>query len=84
MSKRYDAMIPRPGKDNKTYWHRIGTGFLSDKGQMGIILDSLPIPDKDGRVSIQLFEPKPKGEAAATPAKSSRPVSEELNDDVPF
>jgi len=61
-SKRYDACTPREGRD-KTYWHRVGTFFVGEKDgkeRMTLYLDSYPTPDKDGRVVIMMFEPKPR------------------------
>lgn len=55
--KRYDVCSPRERKDGKTYWQRVGSAFEGDKG-IGIEFDALPLPDKDGRVSVRLFEPK--------------------------
>jgi hypothetical protein len=81
MAQRFDVCSPRPSKDGKTFWHRVGTAFQSDKG-IGLIFDSLPLPDKDGRVSVQLFEPKAKGDAPAKPA--DKPRREEMDDEVPF
>lgn len=78
MSTRYDVCAPRAGREGKTFWHRVGTAFKSDKGGIGIVFDSLPLPDKDGKVSVQLFEPKAK-----TPdAKSS--AGEDMSDSIPF
>lgn len=58
------ACAPRPGKEGKTFWHRVGTAFLKENGNIGILFDSYPLPDKEGRVNVQLFEPKPRdGEA---------------------
>ena len=55
--KRFDVCSPRERKDGKTYWQRVGSAFEGDKG-IGIEFDALPLPDKDGRVSVRLFEPK--------------------------
>ena len=57
---RYDLCSPRPKKDGGTFWHRVGTMFPSDKGGFSIFLDSLPIPDKDGRLVVKAFEPRDK------------------------
>lgn len=71
MTKRFDVCSPRPRKDSdKPYWHRVGTAFEGEKG-MNLVFDSLPLPDKDGRVSVFLFEPKEKTiPAAKTDGKS--------------
>jgi len=57
MADRYDAMTPRTKKDGSTFWHRVGTGWAGQKG-IQVVLDSLPIPDAEGRVVINLFEPR--------------------------
>lgn len=79
MSKRYDVMAPRAGKE-KTFWHRVGTAFEGEKG-IGIIFDSLPLPDAEGRVSVRLFEPRAKDDAASVPAKSA---GKGMDDSIPF
>jgi hypothetical protein len=86
MAQRFDVCSPRPTKDGKTYWHRVGTAFQSDKGSIGLIFDSLPLPDKDGRVSVQLFEPKAKGEAPArATSKPQTTISEDMGgEEIPF
>lgn len=57
MSKRYDIMTPRKGNE-KTFWTRIGTAWQNDKGGIQLVFDALPIPDSEGRVVANLFEPR--------------------------
>jgi hypothetical protein len=57
MSNRKDIMTPRAGKDGKTYWTRIGTAWEGSKG-IQLVFDALPIPDSEGRVVANLFEPR--------------------------
>jgi len=57
VSKRYDIAAPRPGKDGKTFWTRIGTAWQNDKG-IQLVFDSLPLPDSEGRCVANLFEPR--------------------------
>lgn len=57
MAKRYDICTPRPGKDDKTFWVRIGTAWENDKG-IQLVFDALPLPDREGRCVASLFEPK--------------------------
>lgn len=91
MSKRYDVCAPRAGREEgKTFWHRVGTAFESEKG-IGIIFDSLPLPDKDGRVTVRLFEPRERQQGAAQagagqePAPAARRGSVKPDDsDIPF
>lgn len=59
MSTRFDICTPRKGKDDKTFWTRIGTAWQSDKG-IQLVFDALPIPDSEGRCVANLFEPKPR------------------------
>jgi hypothetical protein len=62
MTKRYDICTPRKGRDDKTFWTRIGTAFEGDKG-IQLIFDALPLPDSEGRCVANLFEPKPRPDA---------------------
>lgn len=57
MAKRFDIMTPRKGRDDKTFWTRIGTAWQGDKG-IQLVFDALPIPDSEGRVVANLFEPR--------------------------
>jgi hypothetical protein len=57
MSKRYDIATPRKGKDDKTFWTRIGTAWENEKG-IQLVFDALPLPDADGRCVANLFEPR--------------------------
>lgn len=85
MAKRFDVCSPRPKKDGTTYWHRVGTAFEGEKG-IGILFDSLPMPDKEGRVSVQLFEPREKTEAAPARAPAHAPTRarDDMDDEIPF
>jgi hypothetical protein len=78
MTKRFDVLSPRAGKDSKTFWHRVGTAWEGEKG-ISITFDSLPLPDAEGRVRVSLFEPREKSAAKASPAGR-----EQMNDEVPF
>lgn len=89
MTKRFDVCSPRPRKDSdKPFWHRVGTAWEGEKG-MSITFDSLPLPDKDGRVSVVLFEAKAKdGQQTSQPtsnrASGARRQSAEMDDEIPF
>lgn len=56
-NKRFDIMTPRKGREDKTFWTRIGTAWQGDKG-IQLVFDALPIPDNEGRVVANLFEPR--------------------------
>lgn len=76
--KRFDVCSPRPRKDSdKPYWHRVGTAFEGEKG-VNIIFDSLPLPDKEGRVAVFLFEAKEKPKADHQSERAP------MDDEVPF
>lgn len=89
-NKRYDICSPRPGKEGKTFWTRIGTAWESDKG-IQLVFDALPLPDKEGRCVANLFEPRgdqarSAGRDAATSrdrANNSFPT-DDLDDDIAF
>jgi hypothetical protein len=80
---RYDLCTPRPKKDGGTHWHKIGAMFPSDKGGFSIILDSLPLPDKEGRVVVKAFEPREQGDRRAPPQQAPA-AGGGFDDDIPF
>ncbi len=88
MAKRFDICIPRAKKDGGTYWHRIGTAFEGEKG-IGLLFDSLPLPDKEGRTSAQLFEPREKvpkadSDTDRVPGAAVMPKRADMDDEIPF
>lgn len=90
MGKRFDACTPRAKRDGGSWWHRVGSAFENDKGLITVYLDSYPVPDADGRVAIMLFEPKDDNQPrqrrdnVSRPDFGSRPLSEDLDDEIPF
>ena len=85
MAKRYDICAPRKGKDDKTFWHRIGTAWEGDKG-IQLVFDSLPIPDADGRCAANLFEPREdRAKSAGNDQAQARQRSQSNDiDDAPW
>ena len=83
MSTRFDVCSPRPRKDSdKPFWHRVGTAWQNDKG-ISITFDSLPLPDKEGKVSVLLFEPKEK--PSGSPQRQTGGTSDAaMDDEIPF
>lgn len=88
MTTRYDCLSPRPGREGKTYWHKVGSAFQSRDGGMQVYLDSLPIPDDKGKVSFIIREAKDLREASApvqrtrqTPRASTDAT---IDDTIPF
>ena len=89
MSTRYDIMTPRKGRDDKTYWTKIGTAWFNDNGGKQLVFDALPLPDAEGRCVANLFEPKPRdgGGAGATEPQRGRQsggFNDDLDDQIPF
>jgi hypothetical protein len=91
-SKRYDICTPRKGRDDKTFWTRIGTAWENDKG-IQLVFDALPLPDAEGRCVANLFEPRQDNRSGAcdrvdAQARGGQQTSYSHNDDlddvVPF
>lgn len=80
---RYNLISPRPGKDNKTHWHKIGSAFTRDKGGFSLVFDSLPLPDAEGRVSVLMTEPLPD-DNRRDPARQAPGRGADLEDSIPF
>lgn len=84
MSKRFDVLTPRQGKD-KTRWHRVGSAFEDDKG-VTVYLDSSPYPDAEGRVVLKLFEPRENNQQRGGDSRGERRQSydDREYDSAPF
>jgi len=82
MSKRFDIMTPRPKKDGGTYWTKIGTAWEGDKGTQ-LVFDALPLPDKEGRVVANLFEPRDNSQQRPAQKPAQGESWDEL-EDAPF
>ena len=89
-STRFDICTPRKGKDDKTYWTKIGTAWQGDKG-IQLVFDALPLPDSEGRCVANLFEPKPRDGAGQSNGRQQSNQSDsrgnsrdDLDDDIPF
>lgn len=84
MTTYYEVLAPRQRKD-KTFWTRVGTAFPAKSGEgFSIEFDALPLPDKEGRVSVIVRPPKPKEAPPAESGSSYQPLGEQLSDEVPF
>ena len=81
MTKRMDISSPRKKKDGGTYWIKLGTAWFNDNGGIQLVFDALPIPDGEGRVVANLFEPRERDNGRNQPAPQER---ESLDDEVPF
>ena len=85
MVKIMEIKQPRAGKDGKTYWHKLGVKFVYDDGKESIKLDSLPLPNEKGEVWMNLFEPRPRDDAAkGTWDNPEETTSKDFDDEIPF
>jgi hypothetical protein len=90
MTTRYDILAGRPKQTEGTWWHKIGTAFEGKDGGMNCYLDSLPLPDKDGKVSFIIRESKAKDDAPPprqqqrAPARQTAHEPAPIDDSVPF
>ena len=64
------------------YAHKIGSAKKNDKGGINVYLDSLPLPDKDGRVSLLISKRMEKGDRPAP--KSPARGGDDFDDSIPF
>lgn len=84
MTTRFDVLSPRPGKDGKTYWLKIGAQFPAKDGNGWTVkLDALPLPDKEGNIWLSCKEPREKDNFSPTPAARGS-LKDQLDDDIPF
>lgn len=86
---RYDLVSPRKGKDDKTRWHKVGAAFPRDKGGFSLVFDSLPLPDSEGKVTLMMWEAKPRedngqGYGGGSAYGASTGTAPELDDSIPF
>lgn len=80
-SKRYDIATPRKGKDDKTFWTRIGTAWQNEKG-IQLVFDALPLTDAEGRCVANLFEPRESGGRAQSATNDRAAATSRANDEV--
>lgn len=48
-TRMFNVSQPKPKAEGqeKTYWHNIGVAFENPNGSIKLVLDSLPMPDRD-------------------------------------
>lgn len=77
MSKRMTIATPRKNAaTGKTFWTNIGNAWFNDNGGIQLVFDALPIPDGEGRVVANLFEPREKTAGAAQQTRQFEPASQ--------
>ena len=81
---RYDICTPRPRKDGKTYWLKIGAMFPDDKGGFSILLDANPLPDSDGKLMVKAFPAKDRDGQQGQPQQGGGGGYSGPDDSIPF
>lgn len=90
MVNYWEISSPRPGKEGKTHWVRVGTMFESKDGSgFNIVFDALPLPDKEGGVRLIARPPRPREDSREAyrdkrDTSQGNRLSDDLNDSVPF
>lgn len=80
MTTRYDLIVPREGREGKTFFTKIGVAFPNKDGKgFTLSFEALPLPDKEGNCRVLMREPMEK--QAASPARRG-PAP--IDDDIPF
>jgi len=81
---RYDLLSPRKGRDDKTHWHKVGAAFPRDKGGFSLVFDSLPLPDAEGKVTLMMWEAKPRDGASQPRSEPAQGGGPDMGDEIPF
>ena len=87
MATRYDLIVPRPGKDDKTFFVRIGTAWENAAGKgFSLTFDALPMPDKEGVCRVLMRIPQDRDAPRSAPQRSNRAPVDDLDDgsEIPF
>ena len=79
MSKRMNIATPRKAKDGKTFWTNIGTAWFNDNGGIQLVFDALPIPDSEGRVVANLFEPRERNDGNTRTVRQTADADEDFS-----
>lgn len=86
MATRYDILTPRKKyNQDGVWWHKIGTAFEGREGGMNCELDSLPVPDAEGKVKFVIREAKDLRAASGTGQRQAPPRrADDEGDSIPF
>lgn len=79
-----DVISFRKGASGKSRPHKIGYAKPDGKGGYYVDLDSLPLPDDKGRVSIRISPRMEKGAQTRRPSSAAREMARDLDEDIPF
>jgi hypothetical protein len=82
--RKFNACSPRPKKDGGVWWHRVGSAYENEKGQISVYLNSTPVgdPEKENQICFTLFEDtEERGEVRRS---SPRQSGGKDDDEIPF
>lgn len=78
---RYNLTTPIKMQDGGTFWHSVGAAWYdSEKNQLSMEFNSLPLPNEEGKVRVLGFPPK-DGQAAAATGRTWPQKKEEFGRD---
>ena len=95
MVDRYDIICAVKGRNDKSYWTKIGVAFPSKKGSgFSIFLDYIPVGrNDDGKLQLLMAEPKPFDDDKPKRSRSrdddddaprGKGKQADMDDDIPF
>jgi hypothetical protein len=87
--RKFNACTPRPKQDGGVWWHKVGSAYENEKGQISVYLNSVPVPDpeKENQVCFTLFEDTERDaerREGRRPAPRTSGNSNKDDDEIPF
>ena len=77
---RYDLIVPRVGREGKTFFTKIGVAFPNKDGKgFTLSFEALPLTDKEGNCRVLMREPMERNAP-----QERAPARSEPDDDIPF
>lgn len=84
MADEYMDVISFRKRGDKAYAHKIGSAKSNGKGGFNVYLDSSPLPDETGRVSLLISPRQEKAGSGRLTARPAAPRRDEMDDEIPF
>lgn len=84
MADEYMDVISFRQRGDKPYAHKIGSAKANGKGGINVYLDSSPLPDKDGRVSLLISPRQEKSGGRPAPRTATATHRDEMDEEIPF
>jgi hypothetical protein len=80
MAERMNVIAAQKGKNDKTYWNRVGSAWPRDDGSLSVSLHSMPAPS-DGEFRFMIVHDDGGNKGQSKPAPKDR--SNDFDDDMP-